>query len=321
MLIKGKRIRNLRNHLGWIPLGSGLRIAVPVGSFPASKWAALGFSADPVPGETLVPSGDLGPASAFNTNGKYQVHKDQPKETAYRVIEWTWNEWHGPYKVQKTDFRDLPYERYPRTLIPAPGESLQAAVDERGTKYVVSPAMTYLRATEPQIIHVVNLFLEIFGKCEVLDSLNNPMIKAQIRNLNWEVLPPGKYPWKSLEPKVRPLIDRQPEGNRHVISKRIERINSHEPEFVAVGRNGFSGYLVFGFPKKEIFVLESTHEDNATYVFGQDWETLSRMTKAEILKDDLHKARLVHMVRWFTDIEGLLGEPHPEPVHAGTRRR
>ena len=170
------------------------------------------------------------------------------------------------------------------------------------------------------MLHVVNLFLEIFGQCEVLDSQRNPMIKAPIRNLNWDVLPQGRYPLKVLEPKLRPIIERESKGNQLVVSMRLERINGHDPEFVAVGRNGFLGYLVFGFPKKNIFVLESTQTDNATYVFGQDWETLSRMTKAEILAGNLHRDRIIHVVRWFTDIETLLAEPMVTPVRPAQRK-
>ncbi len=320
MAIRGKRIRNLGTHFSWIMPGAELYIGVAVGDFPQDLWRRLGFSADIAPGESLVPADDFGPISDFNANGKFIRHTDKPMETAYRVIEWQWTERHGPYKVDRSDFRNCPYKRYPRSLVPPPGIALQVVTTQKGARFVISPALVNERAAEQGLLHVVNLFLEIFGQCEVLDSQRNPMIKAPIRNLNWDVLPPGKYPWKTIEPQVRPLIDREPKGNRHYISKCLERISSHDPGFVAIGRNGFNGYLVFGFPSKGIFVLESTRADNATYVFGQDWETLSRMTKAEILEGNLQKGRIVHIVKWFSDIEKLLAEPKPTPTRPGPAR-
>ncbi len=81
---------------------------------------------------------------------------------------------------------------------------------------------------------------------------------------------------------------------------------ANEPEFVAIGRAGFSGYVVFGFPSKSLYILESTKTNNATYVLEDDWEYLSGLTKAEILNNRLHKERILHRENWFTEIARVL---------------
>lgn len=73
-----------------------------------------------------------------------------------------------------------------------------------------------------------------------------------------------------------------------------------------MGEAGFTGYFVFGFPAKKLFVLESIYSDNATYVLDEDWEQISRLTKAEILDQGLHQERLVHRVGWHTLVKKLL---------------
>lgn len=88
--------------------------------------------------------------------------------------------------------------------------------------------------------------------------------------------------------------------------KRIETINIYGPEFVAVGHAGFSGYLVFGFPAHALYVLESTQVNNATYIFAEDWEDLSKKTKAEILNHDLQEDRIIHRKGWFSRMRDLL---------------
>jgi len=83
-------------------------------------------------------------------------------------------------------------------------------------------------------------------------------------------------------------------------------VNKYGPEFLAVGRAGFWGYVIFGFPDKDIYILESIYFGNATYVFADNWETLSTKTKAEILDAKLQKDRIIHKESWDRNIHALL---------------
>jgi hypothetical protein len=56
-------------------------------------------------------------------------------------------------------------------------------------------------------------------------------------------------------------------------------------------------------------VLESVRKDNAIYVFGSDWQPLSQLPKAEILKGALHLARVVHAKGWKPKLAALLADP------------
>jgi hypothetical protein len=113
-------------------------------------------------------------------------------------------------------------------------------------------------------------------------------------------------PWTQLQHHLRPIVEQQPDGNRAVIDKRHETISAYNPDFVAVGRGGFDGYVIFGFSSKALFILESTQVNNATYVLDRDWEELSSMTKAELLDNDLHRERLIHRKSWFAEVNRVL---------------
>ena len=78
------------------------------------------------------------------------------------------------------------------------------------------------------------------------------------------------------------------------------------PDFVAIGQAGFDGYLVFGFAQYGLYVLESRMLDNATYILGTDWETVSRLTKADIINNQLSVARLVHDRGWPEKLDQTL---------------
>ena len=156
------------------------------------------------------------------------------------------------------------------------------------------------------MLHAVNLFLEIFGQCTVLSENLDEIIVAPVRRVNWDILPAGRRPWDKLKPFIEKILKQAPEGRQPVIDYRLQMINRYGPEFVAVGRAGFHGYLIFGFPTKNLYLLESAYTGNATYVFAENWEKLSQLTKAEILTGKLQKDRLIHREGWETRVKRLL---------------
>ena len=62
-----------------------------------------------------------------------------------------------------------------------------------------------------------------------------------------------------------------------------------------------------GFPRLNLYICESTRYGNATYVFEQDWEELSQMTKADILSQNRQRERIVHNEGWREAIRRLIG--------------
>lgn len=304
MLIKKRRIRNLKANLPIGQQGDTIVFAIRDIDQFAGTLKQLGFTKDLDTGETVLPA-PQGSISQYNAEGKYIKHKDQPKETAYRQAEWTWTEWHGRDQVEQSDIVDVPYKRYPRTFLPPPSVELTIVVDRQGRRLVTSPPYRYGEDDEG-MVHTINLFLELFGQCHVLTSGLDEIIPANIRHLNWRILPPGRRPWDELRNQVEEIIKRQPRGNQPVIMKRIETINNYGPDFVAIGQAGFSGYLIFGFPTHTLYILESTQVNNATYVFAEDWEELSKKTKAEVLNHDLQEDRIIHQKEWFARMRNLL---------------
>lgn len=308
MIITKRRIRIIGANLKGIQSGQDVFVAIPYRDDIRQRLISCGFSENLETGETILPEA-IGPITKYNSKGKYDIHKDQPMETAYRQQEWSWKEFRGRHDFEeKSKIADVPYERYPRSFVAPPSVELSLATNNVGSLIVVSPATTYIPQNEELITHTINLFLEIFNECHILNTELDQIIRAPVKRLNWEVLPPGRRPWNELRPLISQVIDQLPERNQRVIDKRIETINEHEPDFVAVGRAGFSGYLVFGFPARNLFILESTQINNATYVIDNNWEQLSALTKAEILNNNLHRERVIHRETWFEQINQILSE-------------
>ena len=306
MLLTKKRIRSIDPLRPLIKKGATFSPGIKnLGRF-SDVIERIGFSIPLESGASILPSVSFGPVSLYNAEGKYLIHKDRKKETAYRMAEWHWVEWHGPDRVEQSKLVDVPYKRYPRTFLQPPAVELTLYAMTAGDLVLVGPNFKFEDANEQHIVHVVNLFLEIFGECQFFTENLEEIIRVPIKRLNWRILPPGQMPWSKLKTELRPVIKNASKGNRPLIEHRMEMINRFNPDFVAVGQGGFRGYVVLGFTKKNIYTLESLYYGNATYIFGEKWEDLSKRTKAEILNNDLQTDRIIHREGWDGKIDKWL---------------
>ena len=257
MIIQKKRIRRVPPQFSSIPDQTPVVVATRVVPEDLAILQRIGFSDQPEIGDTVLPA-KMGPRTFFNAEGGEIVHRDQPMETAYQTIEWTWAEFHGPYdRVERSDFRDRSYKRYPRTKIPPPSIELTMAVMSDGQRVILSPPLVFADKNRRALVERINLNLEIFGRCELFSENLDEVVRVPVRRLNWEVLRSGHWTWQTLRSKVRAILDKENKGNRSVIESRFEFLNSCDPDFLAVGTAGFAGYVVFGFDEFGRYVLES----------------------------------------------------------------
>ena len=306
MRIQKKRVRNLECNLVGVSATLEVMLAAPLPEVARDHMTKVGFAAATQVGEKVLPA-VVGPISRFNAEGSFIKHRDQPMETCYRQHKWTYKQWHGQDTVEVTDFVDVPYKRYPRTLIPPPSVELLIVTLPDGRQAIATASTFTVNYENPaELRHVINLMLELFGFCDVIDKNLLPVGVAPVVSLNWKVLPLGEMPWTQLEPHLKPVLDIQKKGKRPVVEHRLKEINRYSPTFVAVGHGGFTGYVIFGFRKIGLYVLECARYGNATYVLEEDWKELSKLTKAEILNQQRHKARLVHIPSWETRVGALL---------------
>lgn len=307
MLIRGKgRLRDISRYLRRLDDGATVVVGLSNADQFAPELERAGFDPLLVLGERILPTA-IGPVTRANAEGVLVVHKDEAKETAYRQVEWTREQWRGRYTEQVTDVVDIPYMRYPRTLVPPIGTELAIAASRVGDRVVITDPIDVTAENEVEILRRVNLLGELFGAAELLTSDLEQFTRVKYRRLNWEVLPAGEAPWPRVRQAAEIVLAARAPGSAVPVLRRLELLTKeHEPDLVAVGRAGFAGYFVFGFQQRGIHVLESLEYGNATYVLGDDWAELSQLTKAEILREDLHLARVVHRQGWERRIQDAL---------------
>lgn len=303
MRIKQTRIHNLDLYTKHIAAGASVKVIADL-SDDVSALVRVGFADDSPDGTTLLPL-TRGPVSRFNAEGKWQADKTKPKESRYiRTVRWKWKQWLGRgQSEEKEDFRDIHQECYPRIVTPPP--SVEVTVRRYDSRVlIVSPTVNVDDAED--LKHVINLFLELIGYCEITATDLKSLVPPHIKQINWNLLPPGEYPWSRMKTHLTFALRRASEGVAAVIQDRQETLVSLRPNTIYVGVNGFSDYIAYEFKTQEIVVLESIRRDNAIYVFGHDWEAASRLSKKQILDASLQKARIVHSAGWKETLRALV---------------
>jgi len=300
MKITKKRIRNVENYLYEIRKDDEFSIGISGLAGIENQFVNIGFTNDLNIGETVLPK-ICGPVSRFNADGGYIKRKDLPKEVYYVSREWHWTDYQGN---EYTKIVTIPRERIHREPISAPNIELQI-IEIDNQKVLLASKQKKEENNFSIIKHIINLLLELFGECDILDNARRPINPPQIIRLNWKIFPKGEYPWETVEPIIKDRINAQPKGNRPVIAHRNEKISTKEPKFFAYGLGGFSDYTVYGFPERNLYVLESMNMGNATYVFDKNWEEITKLTKKEIIDANLYKNRIVHSQDWELEIDKL----------------
>jgi hypothetical protein len=173
-----------------------------------------------------------------------------------------------------------------------------------GEKIITAPGFPI--AQESDLIHSINLILEIGRECELIDDLGEPIIRSPEVSRDWEILPEGRIPWVELAERLKSSLPLKGTKRHGRVLTRVKFLESLDPDFHARGHAGYAGYLVFGFSRIGLFVCESTELNNATYVFGERWEEFTRLTKAEVIEGAFAVARLLHLENWEQEIASIL---------------
>ena len=297
MLIQRTRIRQINHYLGGLIPQTVFRVVADLSHVTAARLDKSGFKSLAV-GDTLLPA-IVGRVSKYNAEGRFETHRDQPKISRFvGRREWTRQEWAGPGQTKTvTEETDIYRDCYPRTLHPAPGVELTVA-DHTGQLYAVSPSLTWNGAPAEEALHVINLFLEVFGEAEIRHNNLQAFTPPNTVRVNWSMLPPGTHSIATIASHVQALVSGRAPTFRGPIMSRLSFMASRNPNPVYIGHGGFASYVAYVFAEKGKVVLESIYPENATYVFNSNWQSIAQMTKQQVLSGHHHVARIFHTGNW-----------------------
>ena len=293
-VIRQTRVQKIERFISHVPEGAEIKIITSLGVTERAVLDRVGFPEKLVSGVTVLPI-SRGKSSRYNAEGAYNLLKDLPKENRYiRTIYRTWTDWHGGEHGREVDiYKDC----YQREFLPPPSLELTYLENGRGS-LISSQTFVNDRANHNDIKLAINILLEVTGECEVVLANLDEIPNVEIERVNWTFLPPGENPWDRIERTVMEKTRDCSESMQDIIIRRQENIYRLTPAREFRGEGGFSDYIAYDFPNHGIVVLESLKFGNAIYVFGQNWDIVSRLTKAEVIAGNLQIDRIVHSGGW-----------------------
>lgn len=69
---------------------------------------------------------------------------------------------------------------YPRTFISPPAVELEIVTGLDGERLIVAPSIQYTVPNDGLLLHTINLFLEIFGECDLVNSALETTARAKV---------------------------------------------------------------------------------------------------------------------------------------------
>lgn len=273
-----------------------------VGRFQ-SQMEKFGFRKEDENGTSILPC-IVNRYAKKNAEPFFIIDKTLPKEEYTQEVYWTRYEWAGKGQLNPvTEFSYITKKRYHRDYF-APYSVYFTLVSNGDDNYIMSDEILFKEENYDKILNTVNMVLCLFGECFI--DYNETEHKTKKTVVNWDILPKGEYPWEVVKKSIADITREQSNTRREMMFRNCETIYEKKPDFVAYGRSGFKGYAVFGFESKKLYILESAMPNNATYILQNDWETISQLTKAEILSQKLHTARIVHSKNWQIKLDNIM---------------
>ncbi|MCM3593454.1 hypothetical protein HN020_03095 [Brevibacillus borstelensis] len=308
-MITGKKyIKTLNGHTNHINEGEKYLVGIQIQPEDTARLVEIGFSPELEAGETLIPA-RFGRHTGFNFEGREEPIPGAEIQILYSTQYRKRMEFRGRDEREEVwDFVNIPYRYRPKRHIPSP--SLHVVIESKDNKKYAIIDAEFVKQDDQDnnAILAVNMMLELFGRAELFSAKLEVYVKRPriSRFYNWEFIPPGDKPWTERLEEYKPFVDRVSKTKKPVVVNRIETIEKYQPDEVAFGAKGFQGYLVFKFSALGFYVFESMLHGNATYVVRGDWESVSKMTKSEIIQNSLHEYRFTHHDSWKKNIHELL---------------
>lgn len=272
----------------------------------ASRYSHLGIGCEAgtiTVAEPAPPPRVSGIWSRRNLDGWEEKRKDLPKET--RDISHFAPSWQGSgtHLVSRT------IDAYPVEYHPARMLSVSATILEP----LRDAALVRIRIDQPLDRNEANfnldlqfnlrLLKELIGSASIFDADLSVEEYARIQQVEWELLPAGNRDRLLAELAARKGAD--PERVR-VASERLLVLTKLGHSELIVGTGRFSSYFGARFGEK-LVALENLEYGNALYVFEEDWQKMSQLSRTELIKRrDPSVHRVPHTKGWQSIIRRLL---------------
>lgn len=231
--------------------------------------------------DSILPNPGNGRYSKYNQNGRSIIRRDLPKiskwfshdiypygdtsrttvTASYTRKVWQREEWIPEYLKLDIILKKEDNEYYYFIV------KSEEIIDKKSVDF------------EFRLLFNINLISENCGNYQIIENDKDEEYVLETIYVNWELLPPGQI---NIE-KIYNNFETHSYQGRKEILERFEYIKSLNPQRMIKGTNRFNQYLG-AIMENGVVVLENIHNGNAIYVFFKNWETLSKLSRTELIK-------------------------------------
>ncbi len=259
----------------------------------------------------IIPNGKVGKFSRINVEGEEITRKDLPKVS--KPFSWdtpNFGDWsRGSHEI--TRYRDVYQKdfRPPRELSISTellGEEVKA---EKlfVFKFQIDEVVNRVkRGFKDRLFYCLNLLQENVGGVDVFPSDAKLSDYLKTIYVNWEILPPGER-----DNNIARILSGIKAPSKELKEKLIARYDvmaKLKPLAFIAGTSGFRRY--FGAKiNDDLVAFENLEYGNALYVMFDDWESLSKMSRIDLLSSKhVGFQRIVHQKGWEAELKKIVKE-------------
>ena len=272
----------------------------------AGKYASLGLHVE----NSRIAAGDpvlLPPSSGIyacrNLDGWNEKRSDLPKEMR-DISTWapSWNS--GSYHLITCEIEAYPIEPHPARLLTISATVLEHLSEAALVRFRVDqPLHRSDAAFASDLRFNLRLLHEAVGEAHVFDADLSDDEFAKMQHVDWELLPPGSTDRVLAQLTSRNAIN--PEKLK-VAQDRLSVLDRLGHDGFIVGKGRFARYFGARFGDR-LVVLENLEYGNALYMFEENWEQLSQLSRTELIKRrDTSVHRIPHVQGWQSAIRKLV---------------
>lgn len=285
---------------------------IPKSAIASGKYHHLGITLENdnlIFPTNLIPDVRVGTYSRTNVEGKEIVRKDLPKTLKTVYIETpNYGDWtkgsHTVGQRREVYKRDIIYPKELELKIELLSEELKS---EKFFTFRFTVDILLNRKGKDfkeDLLYSLNLLQENVGASNVFPNQADLAVYLKTINVSWEILPPGDR-----ESVVMSILSRLKAPSKEIRNKLVQRYNllsRLKPIAFISGSNGFRRYFGAQFSDK-LIIFENLEYGNAIYAMFEDWETLSKLSRLELLSGKREGfMRIVHKSGWEIELKKLV---------------
>lgn len=254
-------------------------------------------------GEPVLLPRTRGLFAGRNIDGWVEKRKDLPKEL--REISSFAPDWHGNghHLISRT-IQAWPLEYHAARLNTISATVLEQLRDGALVRFRVDQPLT--RDSDTFAVDLkfnMQLLKEAVGDAGVYSADMSDEEFAKIQRVDWELLPSGSVDRVLAQLATRPGVSAE---RMRVAGERLRTLDRLGHDGFIVGTGRFSNYFGAKFGQR-LVALENLEYGNALYVFEENWEELSKVSRSELIqRRDPQVHRIPHLPGWQSAIRQLL---------------